>query len=170
MGVMNQLAFGRKGVCNVSKTTNQISEKLLLPMASVEKKYKDAVELTREKLKARHQTELFREWHQFARMTKDYRMGKVDPRKKHRNGSVPLAESVKSSIHQSAPKKPREPPACSICKQVNHKCHQCKMPPAPKRRAIEMVDFDLDEMNIFDQLGIKVCKRCKKPKKVDDWI
>ena len=101
----------------------------------------------------------------FAKLSKDHRMGKVDARKLHRSGKVPLTESAKS-------KAPRKVSTCSICKQLGHRSNNCRMPPESKRPNIEQCHIDIDTMHLADRMGIKAAKRHKQLDLVsfDDWI
>ena len=91
--------------------------------------------------------------------------GKVDARKLHQSGKVPLTESVKS-------KAPRKVSTCSVCKQLGHRSNSCRMPPETKRPNIEHCDIDIDRMYLADLMGIKPAKRHKQLDLVsfNDWI
>ena len=173
--VMCKLAFCRKGIGNIAKTNAQVSSKLSLTPMSPEIKYQEIADKRRAKVRARQKSPLFKQRRQFAKLSKDFRMGKVDASKAHKSGKVPLSESAKSraaadSNTTVSKKAPRKTARCSNCKQLGHSIGQCKMPRSKRRKANSLlVDLDLGEMERCD--AHQICaRRCKLLKLPDDWF
>ena len=97
-------------------------------------------------------------------------MGKLDSKKAHKSGKVPLGESAKSSVANTEEKAKRKPPSCSACGQPGHCVSNCKMPKEPKKPKLDLADWDEEVLDMADELGMKV--RVPKIKVVafDDWV
>ena len=100
----NKLTFCRIGVGNIENTHDDVSARLDLSMTSPE-----SVSLTRAGKKRARETlrqrlDSYKQSRIFAKLSKDHRMGKVDARKLHRSGKVPLTESAKSKVGDTSPK------------------------------------------------------------------
>ena len=63
-------------------------------------------------------------------------------------------------------------PTCSVCKLKGHTATICKMPIQRKRRAVELVDFDIYGLNFIDANRLKAPKRRKALDllEVNDWV
>ena len=60
---------------------------------------------------------------------------------------------------------------CTVCRQPGHMKPACKMPPNNKRKAIELTDWDVDELNMFEERRIKAStRRVNALKFVEDWV
>ena len=159
--VVNKLSFCRKGEGNIEKTHNQVADKLGLPVLSPEVTYEaTATKRSVKRLTMQHSTK-FKLRRSFAKMSRDHRMGKIDTKKIHRSGKVPLMESAKSSIGKAKQKSKTGPRQCSTCKQFCHTARDCKMPLGDKQSQVELVDFDLGLIKRCKQYGIKPRKRRK---------
>ena len=93
-------------------------------------------------------------------------MGKIDPKKCHTSGKVPLGESAKSNIKPSQGNgtgdKVRTQPTCSICLQQGQHALKYKMPRSKKRSKVDLVDCGIEETNKCENYGIKPRKRHKQ--------
>ena len=166
--VMCKLAFCRKGIGNIARTNAQVSRKLSLTMTSPEVKYQEKADKRQAKVRARQKSPLAKARRQLAKLSKDFRMGKVDASKAHSSGKVPLSESAKSNA--VIKKANRKPAQCSNCKQTGHTSGNCKMPRSKKRKANDLLtDLDLDEMERSDAYEISE-RRCKRLNFADDWF
>lgn len=157
---------------NIEKTNVQVSERLGLPTTPQELKQQAVANKKRIRNRVYQQSAGYKDTRALAKMTKDHRMGKVDAKKRHRSGKVPLGESAKSSVGVKGPNKPRKPPTCSICKVVGHTKARCKMPPERKRRDLNLVDWDADKLERADVYSIKPKKRRKALALADfdNWV
>ena len=167
----NRKTFCRMGEGNIEKTHDQVSERLGLPVTSSELQYQSRAAKKRKWNKDRQKTDEYKRSRQFAKMSKDHRMGKVDAKKQHKNGKVPLGESAKSSVKKGK-RKAKAPRTCSNCKQVGHTMRGCKLPRNKKHLAVDSVDFDMGVTALADHYGLKVPK-IKAPKGfvgINDWI
>ncbi|KAL7528572.1 hypothetical protein ACHAXR_002514 [Thalassiosira sp. AJA248-18] len=90
-------------------------------------------------------------------MTRDHRMGKVDSKKLHKSGKVPLTESAGSNASTT----PWNLQTCSIRKLKGHNCKKCIMLPQMKRTVAQLADLDFDAIDKASQHGIKAPNRCK---------
>ena len=101
------------------------------------------------------------------------RMGKVDAKKAHKSGKVPMGVSMTSAVGAAAmTKKEKCPPTCSICGVMGHKSNTCKMPQESKRRARDLVDCSAEDYMLADELGVPRRKQKKEEDQLDinDWI
>ena len=170
--VTNKLTFCRSGEGNIERTHEQVFEKLNLPITSGEKKYETTASKKRKKDKQRQDTDKYKRGRLFAKITRNLRMGQVDAKNKHKSGAFPLSESGKSSVaDESEREKSPVERHCTVCRQPGHMKPACKMPPNNKRKAIELTDWDVDELNMFEERRIKAStRRVNALKFVEDWV
>ena len=170
--VTNKLTFCRIGDGNIEKTHYQVSNRLGLPITSTERKHQTAAAKTRKRIKEYQSSPEFKNVRSLSKMSKDHRMGKIDAKKVHRSGKVPLDESATCCVDTKTKAKARKSPICSICKQGGHTKAKYKMPPECKRPAIDFANLDLDYLELTDEYGIKAPKRRKILDLVNeyDWI
>ena len=149
---MNKLSFCCCGSGNVQKTSIKISNRLCLPCSSNEVAFLTKGEEKSKKFKAFQQTEEFKRRRQFAKLTKDHRIGKLDAKKMHWPEKVKVTESSKSTVKDKM-KSPRKLPKCSSCGINGHNMSGCQWPPPMKRkRKNNLVEFDIDEMTKMDEI------------------
>ena len=99
-------------------------------------------------------------------------MGKVDSRKLHRCGKVPITESAKYNIGVLTIKTVHKIPSCSICKQTGHNANGCKMPVETKRCVVDLGEFDMHVVRLANDANIKPNKsrRSLDFVPINDWI
>jgi len=155
--VMCKLTFCRVGEGNVKKTHDYISDRLGLPVTSQETRYLTRAAKARKSDKKRFQTADNKKARKLRKLTNDLRTDKIDSRKAHKTDKVPVSESAKSSVSQL-----RKVPCCSSCGLPGHTRKICKMPLPGKRKVEDLLDFDLDLLNMFDDNDNKSSKRKSK--------
>jgi hypothetical protein len=98
-------------------------------------------------------------------------MGKVERKKCHQSGKVPLHEDAKSNVGGDCHKIAKKPPTCGICKQKGHTSQHCLMPPTLKRPNVELVEFDdLTSLKIFQAVQPKQKQTKTDFVAAEDWI
>ena len=89
-------------------------------------------------------------------------MGKVDARKLHRSGKVPITESVKSNIGGTKCKTTGcKVSTCLICKQLAQRANVCNMPADTMRCVVEFGKFEMHIGRLADDVAIKHAKCCR---------
>ena len=166
--IVNKLTFCRIGEGNVSKTHDEVSDRMCLPITSQELLFQTVAGKKRARDKARQSTPAFREYRTLAKMTKSHRMGKEDAKKRHVTDNVPLSESAKSTYDKIKSKAPRKPSKCSKCGSEEHTARNCNMPRKRKRKAVSVVDWNLHEWQIFEHNNVKARKR-RTPLQFAEW-
>ena len=168
---VNMLSFCRIGEGNIEKTHDQVSEKLSLPVHATEVKHQEMERKVAECRRKCQRSEKFKNRRKNSKMRREFITGKADAQKRHKSGKVPLTESAKSNAGGSAGKKKKGGPRkCSKCHQPGHISSGCKMPPARKRPAAALVDFDLRTINQCREYGIRPSKRRRPLDLFDKWI
>ena len=143
----NYLVFIRSGDGNVQKTNLEISEQLSLPVTAASTEYRERADKKRSKDQARAKSDGAKQTQIINKITKAARMGKEDMKKRYKTEKVKLSETQSSSVS----KKPRGPQKCSKCGGIGHTAKICKMPKAAKKRKIELVDFNLDDLDLLEE-------------------
>ena len=168
----NKLTFCRIGVGNIVNTHDDVSARLGLSVTSPESVYLTRAGKKRAREKLRQRSDSYKQSRIFAKLSKDHRMGKVNARKLHRSGKVPLTKSAKSKVGDTSPKASRKVSTCSICKQIGHRSNSCRLPPVSKRPIVDLCDVDIHMIKMCDRIGIKPAKRRKQLDlvSIDDWI
>jgi len=163
----NKLTFCRIGTGNIEKTHDDVSAWLGLRLTSPECLYLTPAGKKRAREKLRQTSDAYTQSRVFAELSKDHRMGKVDARKLHRPGKVPLTETAKSNCTG-----PWKVATCSICKQIGHRSNGRRMPPDSKCRVTDLGEFDSELLTLVDNTNIKPAKRRKQLDllSIDDWM
>ena len=143
----NYLVFIRSGDGNVQKTNLEISEQLSLPVTAASTEYRERADKKRSKDQARAKSDGAKQTRIINKITKAARMGKEDMKKRYKTEKVKLSETQSSSVS----KKPRGPQKCSKCGGIGHTAKICKMPKAAKKRKIELIDFNLDDLDLLEE-------------------
>ena len=167
--IMNMLCFCRKGEGNIRKTNGQVLEKVGVQIKSPQTKYQGLAEKKNAGVRKIQSSPKFKATRSRSKMTRAHLTGKIDAKKMHKSGKVPLSESAKSSIGPKAAKKTRGPKQCSNCKQFGHNVTDCPMPVAAKRSRADLVDFDIGFTKRYKEKGIKSRKRRKKLDLIINW-
>ena len=109
--------------------------------------------------------------HTIAKMTRLHKISKVEQKKCHRSGKVPLHKDAKSNVGGDGHESARKPPTCGICKQIGHTHQHCQMPPTLKQPNVELVHFDdLSWVNDFQMIQPNQMETDTDFVAMEDWL
>ena len=168
--IINYLSFCRKGDGNIDNTHDEVSEKLSLPITSPELRHQKIFGKKRKYDQHRQATEDYHRTRTLAKISKAYKMGKLEAKKCHKSGKVPLGESAKSSVGDAKVEKAKAPRCCGSCNQPGHTVVRCKMPQAPKAQPTGLFDWDIDALSLADELNIQPKKAKLNLLAAEDWV
>ncbi len=171
--IVNKLNFARTGDGNVAKTHGNISEQLGLSITACELDYQKKSKKKKDTDKNRMKSPQYKHTRLISKLTRDMRMGKLDAKKAHKSGKVPMGVSMNSAVGAASKKKmERHSPTCSSCGVSGHKLNKCKMPQENKRRARDLVDCSAEDFMMAEMLCIPRRKQKKMEETLDinDWI
>ena len=160
--VTNKLSFCRVGDGNIEKTHGDVSQDLCLKITKPELKQQASARKTRNRIKNYQKTTEAKKRRTFSKLSLDHRMGKLDRKKAHRSGKVPLQESASTSLAKIETETTKKLRTCSNCKLPGHTASRCKLPRDKKRSQAVLLDYNITDMERLIQYGIKPQKRRKE--------
>ncbi|EJK60370.1 hypothetical protein THAOC_19287, partial [Thalassiosira oceanica] len=151
---INRLVFIRLGEDNVAKTHQQLSNQLSLKVTGVSRTYRAKADKKRGKDKKRATSDSAKQSRMINKITKQARMGKEEAKHLYKREKVKLSETQSSSLKTN---RRRVQAKCSLCGQPGHTKRTCKMPPAHKKRGLDLCNCDIAELDL-----LKDCMRSGK--------